>query len=65
MQQKSALGVGIMIPKTTIGMLKAKTCLGNIRERGEINKAIVNQQELMMVEAGRETSIGHDSAKRH
>ena len=63
--RKSTLGDGIMTPKTTIDVLKAKTYLGNIRKRGETNKAIANQQELMMVEAGREISIGCDSIERH
>ena len=40
--RKSALGVGDMTPNTIIAILKAKTCVGNIRRRGETNNAILN-----------------------
>ena len=63
--RKSALGVGIMTPKTIIDFLKAKTYLGNIRRRRETCKAMLNQQELMPVEAGRDISIGHDPTKKY
>ena len=63
--RKSALGVGIMTPKTIIDVLKAKTCLGNIRRREEINKSMLNQQELMTVEAGRKIIIEHYPTERH
>ena len=62
---KSAIGVGIMTPKTTIDVLKAKTHLENIQKRGETNEETLNQQELMVVEAGGDTSIGCDPTERY
>ena len=53
-----------MTPNTIIDMLKAKIHLGNIRKIDETNKAMLNQQELMMVEAGIKTSIGCDPIER-
>ena len=45
-----------MTPKTEISISKVKTCLGNIRRRGETNDATFTHQELMIVEIEREIS---------
>ena len=63
--RKSVLGVGIMMPKAMIAILKAKKYLRNIRRRGETNNSMLAQHELMTVEAGSEVSIGYDPKEWH
>ena len=63
--RKSALGIGIMTPRTIIDILKAKLHVGNVRREGETNAAIALHEELLVVEAGRNVAIGSHDEHRH
>ena len=50
--QKSALGLGLISPKTAIAIKKIKLCAGSMRREGNAGKSIQLQEKYHEVEAG-------------
>ena len=63
--RKSALGVGIMTPRTMIDTLKENLHLGNIKKQGVTSNTIDAKKEHLQVGTGRDMQIGNDSSERH
>jgi len=51
--RKSAVGIGLMKPKTVIAILACKLCVGNVRAKTKIGKIVRMQEESLMIEHGR------------
>ena len=63
--RRSALGIGLMKPNTIIEMMKLKLYLGNKRKVGNANEAIIAQEDMRNIEAGRNVQMGEDPQKRY
>ena len=63
--QKSALGVGLMLPSTIIATLKLKLYIGNKRRLGNSAEALKIQEEYQVIEAGREIVLGENPEQRY
>ena len=63
--RRSALGIGLMKPNTIIDMMKLKLYLGNKRKLGNTNEAVVAQEDMRNIEAGRNVKMGEDPHKRY
>ena len=51
--RKSAVGIGLVKPKTVIAILACKLHVGNVRAKTKIGKIIRMQEESLMIEHGR------------
>ena len=59
--RKSALGIGLMAPKTIIDTMKLKLYIGNVRRIGNATQALDIHHDFQQIEAGRNCTIGEDS----
>ena len=51
--RKSAVGIGLIKPKTVIAILACKLNVGNVRAKTKIGKIIRMQEESLIIEHGR------------
>ena len=54
-----------MKPNTIIEMMKLKLYLGNERKAGNANEAVITQEDMRNIEAGRNVQMGEDPQKRY
>ena len=63
--RKSSLGIGLILPKIIIDMLKLKMCIGNKRKSRNTANTITAHEDIQYIEAGQNIIISENLIYRY